>query len=226
MKKISFLFTAFFVTLSACSPVAAPQPQATNPVPFSETDLQATVAVQVERTLQSLPTLTLAPSNTPVVITATNAPTQTQALPTPSTTETQSSAQTATPGTVPVMTETAINLTLTAMPTLASNATPTGTAHFQYAGTMPPNLPHGHISIINMSKVDASIALRCVTRDGYVTYLDYPLGGSTVNDNIPAGSYTYVAWVGGKKSEGRFKLGVLQDLRFLIYKNRIEIKQH
>ena len=89
---------------------------------------------------------------------------------------------------------------------------------------MPPNLPSGNITLINLSKVAASISLRCETKDGYVTYIGYPVGGSTVSDKIPAGTYTYVAWVGGKKSNGGFKLSALQGIKFIIYKDRIEIK--
>ena len=77
MRKTFFLITAFLLALSACSPAVSPS-QATGPAPLSETDLQSTVAVQVEQTIQSLPTPTLAPSNTPVIITATSAATQTQ----------------------------------------------------------------------------------------------------------------------------------------------------
>jgi hypothetical protein len=221
MRKTFFLITAFFLTLSACSP-AVPSSQATGPAPLSETDLQATVAVQVEQTIQSLPTPTLAPSNTPMVITATSVATQTQEP-----TETQNPillTLTATLGTGTATTDMPGALLFTATPNPALSRTPIGTDYFQYAGTMPPNLPSGHITLINLSKVAVSIALRCETKDGYVTYIDYPVGGSTVSDKIPAGTYTYVAWVGGKKSNGGFKLSVSQGVQFIIYKDRIEIK--
>ena len=232
MKKMFFLFAAFCFTLSACVPNAQ-QPQATSPAPISEADIQATVAVQVAQTIQSLPSPTLAPSNTPVVITSTSAPTQTQtqAVPTSTSTETQNPTLMTLTATLGVGTVTlttgatgAVPFTTTATPALALIVTTTGTPYFQYAGTMPPELPSGNIALINMSKVDASISLRCETKDGYVTYLDYPLGGSAVNDRIPAGSYIYVAWVGGKKFEGSFKLGKSQDVTLLIYKERIERK--
>lgn len=226
MKKMFFLLTALCFSLSACIPAALQQPQATSPAPISEADIQATVAIQVEQTIQSLPTPTLAPTNTAVVTTATSAPTQTQAMPTATPTETQNPTLltlTATVGSGTV-TLTAGALPFTTTPNPAVSVTPMGTDYFQYAGTMPPNLPSGNISLINMSKVDASISLRCETKDGYVTYIDYPVGGSTVNDRIPAGTYTYVAWVGGKKSDGGFKLKAQQDVNFIIYKDRIEIK--
>ncbi len=215
MKKMFFLFTMLSFILSACVPAILQQPQATSPAPISEADIQATVAIQVEQTIQSLPSPTLAPSNTPVVMTATNTAIQS--------TSTSTSTPVLLTLTATLATGTALTLP-SSTAALAVNLTPTGTPYYQYAGTMPPDLPYGNITLINMSKTDASISLRCTTKDGYVTNIDYPLGGSTVDDAIPAGSYTYVAWVGGKQFTNSFKLSKFQDLKFIIYKDRIEIK--
>jgi hypothetical protein len=177
----------------------------------------------VEQTLQSLPTPTLAPSDTPVVMTASSTPTQTIPAPTP--TETQNPTLltlTATLGTGTVTLS--AGTTGTATPNPASGVTPTETNHYQYYGTMPPNLPFGNITLINMSKRDAYISLQCTTKDGYTTIIEYPVGGSRISTKAPAGKYVYVASVGGKKSTGSFKLDQSQDLRIIIYKDRIEIK--
>jgi hypothetical protein len=225
MKKIFFLLAALCFILSACSVFATPQPQAVGPAPLSETDIQATVAFQVEQTLQSLPTPTLAPSNTPVVMTATSTPTQAATTPT----ETQNPVLltlTATlgTGTVTLTAGAAGTLPFTTTPNPAFSVTPTETNHYQYYGTMPPNLPSGYISMINMSKADVYISLQCTTQDGYVTIIEYPVGGSRVSTSAPAGKYVYVASVGGKKITGNFRLDKLQDLTLIIYKDRIEIK--
>jgi hypothetical protein len=45
-----------------------------------------------------------------------------------------------------------------------------------------------------------------------------------VSTRAPAGKYIYVAWVGGQKFSGKFKLDRYQDLKLTIYKDRIEIK--
>ena len=82
----------------------------------------------------------------------------------------------------------------------------------------------GHISMLNMSKAEAYISLQCTTPDGYVTIIEYPVGGRRVNTNAPAGKYIYVAWVGGQKISGNFKLDKVQDLMITIYKDRVEIK--
>jgi hypothetical protein len=216
MKKMLFLLTALCFILSACIP-AAFQTQPTSPAPEIP-DIQATVAAQVAQTVQSMPTLTSAPSNTPVIITATSAPTNTQ--PPPTLTATQNlSTPSAAPGTATVGT-----LPATATQVPPQNVTPTGTSHYQYYGTMPPNLPFGNVSLLNMSKRDAYISLQCTTVDGYVTVIEYPVGGSTVSAKAPAGQYLYVAWIGGKQFSGNFKLDKSQDRKILMYKDRVEIK--
>jgi hypothetical protein len=223
MKKMFFLLTALCFTVSACAAFATPQPQAVAPAPPSDTDRQATVAMSVQQTLQSLPTSTLAPSNTPMVMTATSTPTQ----PTPTSTQNPALLTlTATlgTGTVTVTAGATGTLPFTATPSLAVGVNPTETNHYQYYGTMPPNLPFGNITLINMSKRDAYISLQCTTKDGYVTIIEYPVGGSRISTKAPAGKYVYVASVGGKKSTGSFKLDQLQDMKIIIYKDRIEIK--
>jgi hypothetical protein len=229
MKKMFFLLAMLGFTLSACMPAALQKPQAVNPAPISDTDIQATVAIAVQQTLQSLPTPTLAPSETPVVTTATNTQTPTSTQPTPTLTVTQNPALltlTATlgTGTVTLIAGTVGTLPFTATPNPAFSITPTATNHFQYYGTMPPNLPSGTVWLRNMAKAEAYISLQCTTQDGYVTIIEYPVGGSTVRAAAPAGRYTYVASVGGKKFTGNFKLGKLQELTITMYKDRITVK--
>ncbi|MBV5336993.1 MAG: hypothetical protein J0653_03155, partial [Deltaproteobacteria bacterium] len=119
---------------------------------------------------------------------------------------------------------TAGTLPFTATLNPAISVTPSGTPHYQYYGTMPPNLPSGKISLSNMSKAEAYISMQCTTVDGYVTIIEYPVGGSRVDAIVPAGRYVYVAWVGGKKFNGSFKLSKSQDLIVRMYKDRVEIK--
>jgi len=177
------------------------------------------VAAQVEQTLQSLPSPTLAPSNTPVVITATSAPTQTAVPPTLTLTVTQSP-------TLPALTATLGIGTPSVTATLysVSNAAPTETAHYQYYGTMPPNIAYGQIALSNRSKADAYISLQCTTPEGYVTIIEYPVGGSMIGTRAPAGNYVYVAWVGGQKFTGSFKLEKSGDRLIRMYKDRVEVK--
>ncbi len=230
MKKIIFLVIVAALSISSC----LPQPEATAlPTP----DLKATAAVLSQQTLDALPTATLVPSNTPQVSTPTTTPTQ----PTPTETQnpvlltltatlgtgtvaanngsptiviTPGSPTVTVTGTVPSVTSTLPNIT---------GVTATGTAHLQYSGTMPPNLPYGKIDLINRSKAEVYISMRCVTKEGYVTIIEYPVKNSVIA-KAPAGKYTYVVWVGGKKIDGSFSLGASNDLTITIYKDRVTVK--
>jgi hypothetical protein len=215
MKKIFFLLAALCFIVSACSSPATPQ---AGPAPLSDADIQATVAFEVEQTLQSLPTPTLVPSNTPVVLDSTSTPTE--AVPTPIPTETQNPSLLTLTATLGVVGTAGASST----PSFTPSPAPIGTNQYQYYGTMPPNLPSGSISMINMSKLDAYISLQCTTPDGYKTIIEYPVGGSRINFSAPAGKYIYVAWVGGRKTSGDFKLDKFQDLKITIRKDKIEIK--
>ncbi|MBI5962181.1 MAG: hypothetical protein HY863_01795 [Chloroflexi bacterium] len=222
MKKVFFLAIAFSLSLSACLP-AILQPQATptaSPPPISVEDLQATATILAQESLQSLPSPILAPSETPVAVTATN--TATQEVPT----ETQNPillTLTATLGASIALPENG-TATPTTTATLPINSTPTiGTPLPLHSGTMPPNLPYGKITLINRSRVEVYISLRCVTKDGYVTIIEYPVDGM-IKTNAPAGRYTYVVWVGGRQILGDFALSKAQNLTIKIFKDRVEIK--
>jgi hypothetical protein len=230
MKKLFVSCIVFCLTLSACLP-AVVQPEASPLAPNSEPDIQATVAISVQQTLQSLPSPTLVPSNTPVLVTATQTATQ----PILTATETQNpilltltatlgtgtpaSNIPGTPGTSPSTTTTIS--TVTANP--AFSTTVTETPHLQYYGTMPPYLASSKVTLNNKSKSEVYISLQCTTSEGYKTIIEYPVG-SQVKANIPVGKYVYVAWVGGRKITGKFALDNNHDLIINIFKDHLEIK--
>jgi hypothetical protein len=89
---------------------------------------------------------------------------------------------------------------------------------------MPPNLPSGKVVLSNMSKRDAYISMQCTTSDGYATVIEYPVGGSTISARVPAGNYVYVAWIGGKKFSGEFRLKKSEEVIIRMYKDRVEVK--
>jgi len=216
MKKMFVLGIVLVLTLAACLPAGFQQPDAT-PLAPAALDLQATVASSVQQTLQAMLTLTLAPSNTPVLVTATQTTTQ----PTP--TETQNpilltltaTLGTGTPGTSVAGTPGSANP--------AFSPTATETAHFQYYGTMPPYLASSKITLNNKSKSEVYISLQCTTSEGYTTIIEYPVDHQ-IETNVPIGKYVYVAWVGGKKITGKFVLDNDQDLIINIFKDHLEVK--
>lgn len=233
MKKPFVTALALALTISACLPAFSPTQS--YPTPVSEEDLRGTAAVLSLQTLQALPSQTLAPTSTPVIISP--APTGTQ----PTVTETPNPAlltltATLLAGTLAPETETATLTTLSAATAAASTGTgtePTPTSQSTAAqetpqplshGTLPPTLPSGTVEFFNKSHAEAYISLRCVTKDGYVTILEYP-----VNKNFkvgaPAGSYTYVAWVGGRQFDGAFTLDVDGYATITLYKDRVNVKR-
>lgn len=232
MKKRFAIFVVLSFLLNACLP-AFPQTETdVIPTPISESDLQLTAAVLSQQTLQALPSDTSVPSETPVIVTATN--TEIPATPTETpnpvlltlaatlgTGTVTAEDVDGTPGAILVGT-----LPFTGTPSLVSpqNATATIEPKPLSYGTLPPNLPFGHIILINKAKADAYISLRCVTKDGYVTILEYPVKG-TVKAKAPVGKYTYVAWVGGRQFTGSFSLSNdSDDLIITLFKDKITIK--
>jgi hypothetical protein len=230
MKKYFFLLTTLSLIASACVLPAAFQLQAATPAPITVADLQKTATVSSQQTLEALPSPTLnmvsetiSPSNTPRAATATDTP------PAIAPTETQNpilQTLTATLGTGTVISDAqtaAVSIGASSTPNPALTITPTGIAHPLHSGTMPPNLPYGQITLINRSKVEVYISMRCVTKDGYVTIIEYPVR-TTVNTDAPAGQYTYVLWVGGRQILGDFGLSKSQELKITIYKDRVQVK--
>lgn len=224
MKKFVVLAIALCMLVSSCLPAPA-----TN-VPAASVDLDATAAVFVQQTLEALPTITTAPTNTPVVAAETTTPSPTQT----STAETEAITGTSTlTGTLDTSTATntattlvSTNLTTTPSFTFTPDgiASATQTLHPRFYGTLPPNLPYSGIELVNKSKAEAYISLQATTKDGYTTILEYPVG-NLFAIQAPVGKYKYVAWVGGNKITGSFSLGNGSDLRITIYKDRVEIKQ-
>lgn len=222
MKKEILLTLALGFVVSACFP-ALPQTQRES-APVSEEDLRLTAAVISEQTLQALPTPSPLPSETPIILTTGPTPTQ----PTP--TETVN----------PVL------LTLTATllagtpaagtpsSAIVSEGAPTAsetpvannpsTPQSGYSGTLPPFLPYGVVQFVNKADADVYISLRCVTKEGYVTILEYPVK-KIFSTEAPAGNYTYVAWVGGRQFDGGFKMDKGGFVTITFYKNRINVKK-
>lgn len=73
-------------------------------------------------------------------------------------------------------------------------------------GTVPPGTPTGTVKLINSANAEVYVSLQGTTGDGIRVINEYPVSGS-MSVNVPAGWYIYVAWVGGQKFSGDFKLG-------------------
>jgi hypothetical protein len=90
-------------------------------------------------------------------------------------------------------------------------------------GTLPPAVPFASVTLINRAKTQAYISLQVVTDEGGPTIIEYPVRGR-IKVQAPVGSYLYVAWVGGRKMVGEFRLHREDDLEITLYRDRIEIR--
>ena len=89
-------------------------------------------------------------------------------------------------------------------------------------GSVPAGTPYGKIKLSNKAKTEVYVSLQGTTRDGFHVINEYPVGG-TMEVKVPAGWYIYVAWVGGRKFEGQFKLGGGSDHSITFYRDRIVV---
>ncbi|MBI3168706.1 MAG: hypothetical protein HYZ22_09525 [Chloroflexi bacterium] len=228
MKRLLLVSAMLGMTLSACLPAFSQTQE--NSTPVSDADLQSTAAVFSQQTLQALPTATVLPSETPVIFTPSQTGTQ------PTVTETVNPvlltltatllAGTATVGTQTSITGTPPTQDAAGAPS-ATNVAPTldGSPQPLFYGTQPPNLPSGTLSLFNKSHVEVYISLRCVTKDGYVSIIEYPVK-KNFNTSAPAGKYTYVAWVGGRQFDGSFTLDKDGFITITFFKDRINVKKN
>ncbi len=90
-------------------------------------------------------------------------------------------------------------------------------------GTVPSGTPYGTIKLSNQANGDVYVSLQGTTRDGLNVINEYPVSG-TMNVNVPAGWYVYVAWVGGQKFTGQFNLGGDSEHSITFYSNRVVVK--
>jgi hypothetical protein len=89
-------------------------------------------------------------------------------------------------------------------------------------GTLPPAIPSSDIRLINKSKTEAYISLQVTSPDGRYAVLEYPVTG-TIDIKAPLGSYLYVAWVGGRKMVGEFRLHGNESLSITLFRDKVVI---
>lgn len=90
-------------------------------------------------------------------------------------------------------------------------------------GMVPPGTPNGKVKLINVANAEVYVSLQGTTNDGASVINEYPVNGS-MNVTVPAGWYLYVAWVGGKKFSGEFKLGGDTSHTLTFYSNKVVVE--
>ena len=112
----------------------------------------------------------------------------------------------------------------TATPTLVpGQLTASPTLGIRKYGTLPPEVPFNRITLSNKAKAEAYISLQVTMPDGKFSILEYPVQG-TFKIEAPVGSYLYVAWVGGRKMVGSFKLTATDEILITLYKSKVVVK--
>lgn len=207
MKK-TVLAVAVVFLLGACLPFT-PTPD-TNPNLDLAGTAEANLETAVAQTLTAQPTITRPPSSD---------------TPAPTITSEVAVAPTMTASPITALTPTSELITSTNIPPTipAGAATATPTLGILTYGTLPPAVPFSNITLINRSKSQAYISLQVVTAEGGPTIIEYPVSGQ-IKIQAPTGQYLYVAWVGGRKMVGEFKLGKDNDLTIILYKDKVVIK--
>jgi hypothetical protein len=124
-------------------------------------------------------------------------------------------------GNVPTATGVPGNTTPT--PTLVpGQVTPIWTLAIRTYGTLPPAVPFSHITLVNKAKAEAYISLQVTMPDDKHSIIEYPVEGR-IKIQAPVGWYLYVAWVGGRKMVGEFRLHHGNDLTITLYKDRVAV---
>lgn len=171
-------------------------------------------------------TATLPPTDTAVPVTDTSAP--------PTQSPVASATETATTSPIPNLTTTFAtatefagtpgeNTATLAVAEVGAGTTTSTPSHLTY-GTLPPqNNPFSQVTLFNRSHAEAYISLQVNTRDFGPTIIEYYVE-RMVTIRAPVGYYLYVAWVGGNKMVGNFRLEENDDLLITLFADRVTIR--
>jgi hypothetical protein len=226
MQKTVVVFSSILaLLLGACSQIPGfTQTPGTGPTVDSAATSDALFKTAVAQTLTAQPTVTSVPA-TPTAVIPVASPTF-SATDTPPATPTVLANLTTTPVTATsgAVTTTVPPANVTATPTLVtSQITAIWTLAIRTYGTLPPAVPFSQVTLVNKAKTEAYISLQVTMPDGKYSIIEYPVEGS-VKIQAPIGSYLYVAWVGGNKMVGNFRLHNNDDLSIILYKDKVVIK--
>lgn len=224
-RRIYFVVLVLSIALSACapglSPIAAGDSQAT---------AIALARTQAALTLMSLPTPTLPPSNTPLpTFTNTTAPSATKratktATNTPEMTGTTSGAGTSTLAGAGTGTAPAATNTVTVVVSGTATVTRTPTPGPLLWGTVPPEVPFGFVTLVNLTNDMVYISFHCKLESGLTSYLEYPVY-ATLKVKLPSGPCHYVAWVKGQQFTGDVHIKKFEEYTFTFKPQKVLFTQ-
>jgi hypothetical protein len=226
-KTVVVLASMFALLLSGCLPFFTPA-AGTGPTVDATGTADALFKTAVAQTLTAQPTLPPpSVSDTPTGPVVADSPTFPPASDTPFPTFTLPPDLT-TPATAtiesPIAASGLTSAAATGTATLApGQPVPTWTLGVRTYGTLPPAVPFSKITLVNKAKAEAYLSLHVDLANGSNTVIEYPVEG-TRTIKAPTGPYRYVAWVGGRKMIGAFKLTQNDDLTITLYKDKVVVK--
>lgn len=218
------------LSLGACQGIFTP-----TPLPGPTIDTAATsdsmFKTAVVQTLTAQPTVTVTasvppPTPSPTAVVAVASPTLpvTDTPPATSASTGNTSTPTSTTNTSTTATGNFPTATPGGTPTLAAGqVTAIWTLAVRKYGTLPPAVPFSTINLVNKANAEAYISLQVTMPDGKYSVIEYPVKNS-VKIQAPVGYYLYVAWVGGNKMVGNFRLHQNDEFSILLYKDKVVIK--
>jgi hypothetical protein len=215
--KRAFLSIVLLLLTAACLPFTPAPPPPASPVVDNAGTAESMLKTAIAQTLTALPSGTPSPVVSSATSTTTSMP---EVL--PSETETMTAAPAPLDPTLAAA-ATGTFQVFTSTPFPAGFPTTTHTPAVLTYGTLPPAVPFAYVTLVNRAKTQAYISLQVTTAEGGPTIIEYPVRGR-VKFQAPVGQYLYVAWVGGRKMVGEFRLHQEDDLEILLYRDRIEVK--
>ena len=90
-------------------------------------------------------------------------------------------------------------------------------------GSVLPGTHTGSVKLINIANAQVYVSLQGTTADGAETIHEYPVEGS-MKVKVPAGWFTYVAWVGGQEFAGQFQLHGDETHTITFYPHRVNVQ--
>ena len=233
MKKAIVLVSVLALLFGACSqiPGLTPTPgtgPTVNPDDQFKTAVAQTLTARpsgsvTDTATVASPVISVTDTATPVIAPTTDTPSITDtATITPTQIVDLSATSITATGNIPTATNLPANITPTAT-LVAGQVTPIWTLAVRTYGTLPPAVPFSHITLVNKAKAEAYISLQVTMPDGKYSIIEYPVEGR-IKIQAPVGSYLYVAWVGGRKMVGEFRLKNNDDLTITLYKDRVVVQ--
>jgi len=88
-------------------------------------------------------------------------------------------------------------------------------------GVAPPKTKNATVKLINSANSEVYVSLQGTLKDGIEVINEYPVEG-TMKVQVPVGWYHYVAWVGGEKYTGDFKLS--DNKTMIFYSSKVVLE--